>query len=207
METSKKTRTRLAPEERIAIILDHTATIVASEGVAAVTMEKVGNAAGISKSLVYSYFPSTTDLLKKLLNRELKALRRRQMEASDNANTFEQLVRAVTREYLLHIEERGILIYRLQSEPSVSKGGGVTDYTRDVAVQHLAEVVHKVFELPMSIAVPATDISFGLPDAAGIYLDRKKADRQIVEDITVAMIIGSVKTLKANYDASFKSIR
>lgn len=207
METSKKTRTRLAPEERISIILDHAATIVASEGVAAVTMEKVGTAAGISKSLVYSYFPSTTDLLKKLLNRELKALRRRQMEASDNANTFEQLVRAVTREYLLHIEERGILIYRLQSEPSVSKGGGVTDYTRDVAVQHLADVVHRVFDLPMEIAVPATDISFGLPDAAGIYLDRKKADRQMVEDITVAMIIGCVTTLKDNYDVSFKSIR
>ncbi len=207
MEISKKTRTRLAPEERIAIILDHTATIVASEGVAAVTMEKIGIAAGISKSLVYSYFPSTTDLLKKLLNRELKALRRRQMEASDNANTFEQLVRAVTREYLMHIEERGILIYRLQSEPSVSKGGGITDYTRDAAVQYLAEIVHKVFDIPMSIAVPATDISFGLPDAAGIYLDRKKADRQMVEDITVAMIIGCVKTLKENYEVSFKSIR
>jgi TetR/AcrR family transcriptional regulator, fatty acid biosynthesis regulator len=207
METSKKTRTRLAPEARIATILDHTATIVASEGVAAVTMEKVGNAAGISKSLVYSYFPSITDLLKKLLNRELKALRRRQMKASDGAETFEQLVRAVTREYLHHIEERGILIYRLQSEPSVSKGGGVTDYTRDVAVQHLAEIVHRVFEIPMSIAVPATDISFGLPDAAGIYLDRKKADRQVVEDITVAMIIGCVKALKDSYDVSFKPIR
>ncbi len=207
MENSKKTRTRLSPEARIATILDHTATIVASEGVAAVTMEKVGIAAGISKSLVYSYFPSTTDLLKKLLDRELKTLRRRQMEASDNANTFEQLVRAVTREYLKHIEERGILIYRLQSEPSVSKGGGVTDYTRDVAVQHLADIVHRVFDIPLSIAVPATDISFGLPDAAGIYLDRKNADRQMVEDITVAMIIGSVKGIRDNYDVAFKPIR
>ena len=207
METLKKTRTRLSPEARIAEILDHTATIVASEGVAAVTMEKVGNAAGISKSLVYSYFPSITDLLKKLLHRELKALRRRQIKASDEANTFEQLVRAVTREYLLHIEERGILIYRLQSEPSVSEGGGVTDYSRDAAVHHLAEIAHRVFGLPMEIVLPATDISFGLPDAAGVYLDRKQADRQTIEDITVAMIIGSIKALKDRYEVGFKPIR
>jgi len=207
MESVKKARTRLSPEARIAEILDHTATIVSTDGVAAVTMEKVGNSAGISKSLVYSYFPSTTDLLKQLLNRELRSLRREQIRASEGANSFNQLIRAVTRVYLQHIEERGTLIYRLQSEPSVSSGGGVTDYSRESAVQHLAEMAHRTFDIPMSIVLPATDISFGLPDAAGNYLDRTKADRQLIEDITVAMIQASMKTLKDNYESSFKPIR
>ncbi|BFM18491.1 hypothetical protein R50073_46740 [Maricurvus nonylphenolicus] len=207
METTKKTRTRLSPEARIAEILDHAAAIVSSEGVAAVSMERVGKEAGISKSLVYSYFPSNTELLKALLQRELQELRRKQTRASLRAETFEQMVRGITREYLAHIEQRGLLIYRLQSEPSVSGGGAITDYGRDASVQYLAEIVHRVFDIPMSIAVPATDISFGLPDAAGNYLDEKKADRQTVEDITVAMIIGSVKALKDNYEVSFKPIR
>ena len=113
----------------------------------------------------------------------------------------------MTREYLLHIEERGILIYRLQSEPSVSEGGGVTYYSREASVRYLAEISHRVFEIPMEIALAATDISFGLPDAAGVYLDQKKADRQTIEDITVAMIIGSIKALKDNYETDFKPIR
>jgi AcrR family transcriptional regulator len=207
MESVKKTRTRLSPEARISEILDHTAVIVSSEGVAAVSMEKIGKAAGISKSLVYSYFPSITDLLKKLLHRELKELRAKQTEAAENADTFEQLVRAVTRVYLLHIEERGLIIYRLLSEPSVAEGAGPTHYGREAAVHYLADIVHKVFDLPMHVAIAATDISFGLPDAAGHFLDRKKADRQMIEDLTVSMIIGSVKMVKENYDVMFKPIR
>lgn len=207
METTKKPRTRLSPEARASEILDHTAVIVATEGVAAVTMEKVGKAANISKSLVYSYFSSIPELLKALLQRELRNLRRKQIRATDNANTFEQLVRGVTHEYLKHIEERGLIIYRLQADPSISKGGSPTSYGRDVAVQHLAEIAHKVFEIPMEMAIPATDISFGLPDAAGAYLDRENADRQAIEDITVAMIIGCIKALKDNYDTHFKPLR
>ncbi len=208
MADLKKTRTRMSPKARIAEILDHCAIIVSTEGVAAVTMERVGKAAGISKSLVYSYFPSTTELLKKLLYRELRELRRKQTIAAENASSFDQMVRAVTREYLQHIDDRGVLIYRLQSEPSVSVGHqGITDYSRETSVKYLAEIVSRVFDIPMSIALPSTDISFGLPDAAGNYLDREKADRQMVEDITVVMIVGCIKALKDNYELSLKPIR
>jgi len=203
----KKTRTRLPPEARIAEIMDHCAAIVSTDGVAAVTMETVSKAAGISKSLVYSYFPSTTELLKKVLLREWEVMQKKQLMAAEDAHTFDQLVRSVTREYLKHIEERGVLIHRLQSEPSVSEGNiSVTDYGRESSVQYLAEIVNRVFDIPMSIALPATDISFGLPEAAGNYLDQNNVDRQIVEDITVMMIIGSVKSLKDNYELSIKSI-
>lgn len=207
METTKKPRTRLSPEARVSEILNHTAAIVATDGVAAVTMEKVGKAANISKSLVYSYFPSIPELLKALLQRELRSLRRKQIRATENANSFEQMVRGITHEYLTHIEERGLIIYRLQADPSISEAEGLSRYGRDVSVQYLAEVVHRVFGIPMEMAIPATDISFGLPDAAGAYLDREKADRQAIEDITVAMIIGCIKTLKDNYETHFKPLR
>ena len=36
------------------------------------------------------------------------------------AETFEALVRGVTHVYLCYIEDRGLLIERLQAEPSVS---------------------------------------------------------------------------------------
>lgn len=202
-----KQRQRLAPEVRRSNLLDHAADIVAAEGVSACTMERVGQEAGVSKSLVYVYFPGATELLQELLQRELKTLRRKQAEAAEEARTFADLVRMVTHVYLTYIKERGLLIHRLQSEPSVAQGtGDPADFSRDVAVKYLAEIVSKNFDIPIDLAMPATAISFGLPIAAGNYLDASDADFRSIEDLTVTMIIGSIEALASNYTAMHKPL-
>ena len=107
MTESKKTRTRLSPEVRKNLILDHAAEMVAIEGVSAISMERLGQEAGISKSLVYAYYPSLKELLATLLKREYKSLRIRQSKAAEGAETIEQLVRQTTKAYLSYIDERG----------------------------------------------------------------------------------------------------
>jgi len=207
MTKETKRRKRLPPEARQEIILDHAAEIVAEDGVSAVTMERVAKAASVSKSLVYVYFPSTTELLQKLLQRELKRLRLKQVDAAENAHTFRELVRLVTHAYLGYIEERGLLIHRLQSEPSVAQGtGNPTDFKHDDAVIFLAKIISENFGIPMELAIPASSISFGLPVAAGDYLDSKNADLQVVEDLTVSMIIGSIEALQKNYTTMHKPL-
>jgi AcrR family transcriptional regulator len=208
MSKATKQRKRLAPEVRQSSILDHAADIVAAEGVSAVSMDRVAKAAGVSKSLVYVYFPSTTELLQTLLQRELKRLRRQQAQAANHANTFREMVRAVTHTYLTYIEERGLIIHRLQGEPSVAQGtGNPTDFSRDAAVVYIAEIISDNFDLPMELAIPASAISFGLPVAAGDYLDSEDADRRTIEDLTVTMIIGSVEALQKNYMTSHKTLK
>ena len=90
-KTKKKTRTRLNPEARKEMILDHAAEFIAADGVSALSMERLGKEAGISKSLVYAYYPSMTELLQALLKREYGLLREQQVIAADSAGTFEQL--------------------------------------------------------------------------------------------------------------------
>lgn len=205
-QTATKRRTRLDPIERRRLILDHTAEIVAAEGVAALSMERVGREAGISKSLVYNYFPNLNILLSELLERELRRLRRMQSEAAQGAKTFEGLVRAVTHIYLKYMDECGMLLERLQAEPSVSAVHDPTEYGRDAAVDHIAQIVVRHFELPPEIARAATDISFGLPASAGAYLHRHSLPREELEDITVTMIVGAVTALKAAHTARFKPL-
>ena len=208
MAKTQSPRKRLAPEARQSSILDFAAEIVAAEGVAAVTMDRVAKAAGVSKSLVYVYFQSTTEMLQKLLERELKRLRRKQVEAADKARTFRELVRSVTHAYLSYIKERGLIIHRLQTEPSVAQGmGNPTDFKHDAAVIYLAEIVRDNFDIPMELAIPAASISFGLPIAAGDYLDSKDADFKTIEDLTVTMIIGSVEALQKNYMTMHKPLK
>lgn len=206
MKTSGKTRIRLSPEEREKEILKYTAEIVAQEGVFAVSIEKIGKALNISKSTVYSYFPSTTELLQKLFLQEMRSLRAKQNAAIEKAKTIEQLVRGITHAYLNYIDEKGLLISRLQAEPSLISFGGPTDYARQSAINHLAKTISEACDIPMAIAIPATDISFGLPEAAGHCLNRKVTDKQTIEDLTVAMILASIKATKDNSELNFKSL-
>ena len=194
-------RRRLNPEMRRSLILDHTADMVARDGVASLNIENIGREAGISKSLVYAYFPNLTDLLRALYQREMRRLRRAQHEAAANARTFEDLVRSVTHVYLHYIHDRGLIIERLQAEPRVSETQDPTDFGRDIAVDYLTDIVIRQFGLPAEIARAATDISFGLPASAGSYLHRHGMDLQQLEDLTVTMIIGTFAEVKAAFDA------
>lgn len=205
---TSKPRKRLAPEARQSDILDHAAEIVAAQGVAAVTMEQVAKSAGVSKSLVYVYFPSTTELLQTLLQRELKRLRRQQQAAAEAARTFGEMVRGVTHVYLTYIEERGLIIHRLQSEPSVAQGtGNPTDFQNDAAVIYIAEVLHDTFDIPMEVAIPASAISFGLPIAAGDFLATKDVDPKVIEDLTVTMLVGCCEAVKKDYLSLHKPLK
>ena len=196
---TKPQRRRLSPEARRALILDHTAEIVAREGVAQLSIEQIGKEAGISKSLVYAYFPNLTELLRELYQREMRRLRRAQAAAAEGARTFEDLVRSVTHAYLSYMHERGLLVDRLQAEPSVSEMHDPTEFSRERAVDYLTEVVIAHFDLPRDIARAATDISFGLPASAGAYLHRSGMDLKTLEDLTVTMIIGAVARIKDEY--------
>lgn len=207
MAEPKKTRTRLSPEVRKHLILDHAAEVVKTEGVSALSMERLGQEAGISKSLVYAYYPSMKELLQTLLKREYKSLRIRQAKSAEGAETFEQLVRQTTKAYLSYIDERGLILDRLAAEPSLSDHGDPTEYSRITAVEFIANIVHEHFGIDMKIALIAIDISFGIPAAAGHYLTRHDVSRQTVEDITVAMMIGSIGGLKRNYETALKPIK
>lgn len=203
----RKPQTRLSPEVRKGLILDCAAELIATEGVSAVKMERLGRQAGVSKALIYSYFPSVTALLQTLLRREYRRLRRRQSEAADSAVTFEQLVRRVTHVYLAYIRERGLIIERLAAEPSVAEYPDPTAYSRETAVTYLAEIVAEHLELDLELARPLVDISFGLPAAAGNYLIHSAADIETVEDLTVTMILGSLEAVARKNRMSFKRLR
>ncbi len=188
------------------MILDCAAKLVAGEGVSAVTMERLGSEAEISKALVYNYFPSVTLLLQTLLTREYRHLRRLQLEAAESSETLEQMVRRVTKVYLSYISDRGLIIERLSLEPSVANSGDPNKYGRDPAVNYLAEILCDNFNIDIEVARATVDISYGMPTAAGQYLIHNDINLQTIEDITVAMFLGSYQAIQKRYEASLKTL-
>ena len=188
------------------MILDCAAKLVGEEGVSAVTMERLGTEAAISKALVYNYFPSVKLLLQTLLTREYRHLRRVQLEAAESAETLEQMVRRVTKVYLSYISDRGLIIERLSLEPSVANSGDPNKYCRDPAVNYLAEILCDNFNIDIEVARATVDISYGMPTAAGQYLIHNDINLQTIEDITVAMILGSYQAIQKRYETSLKTL-
>ena len=178
------------------MILDAAAEMVEIEGIWQLTMERVAKHADISKSLIYKYFDSIQELLRELLERELIHLRKTQFAAAEAAETFEELVRGITKTYLRNISNKGLLIERLQADPALSDSQDPTSFDRDLAVDYLAEIVTRNFDVPTEISRAVTDISFGVPSAAGAYLLRHDIDIGELEDITVSMIIGSINGIR-----------
>lgn len=192
-------RRRYSPQKRRAMILDHAAEVVISDGISGATMDRIAKSAGVSKSLIYAYFENSTELLKELLTRELRRLRRTQAQAAATTETFADMVRAVTHQYVAYIAESGLVLQRLQSEPSLNEGRDPTDYGRKDAVRFVAKIVSANFELPMDLAVAATDISFGIPATAGHFIETHQHDPNWVEDITVHMIMGAFEGVSRAY--------
>ena len=187
------------------MILDQAAEIIARDGIAMVSIEQIGGEAGVSKSLVYAYFPNLTELLRALYQREMRQLRKRQCQAAENVESVQQLVRSITHAYLGYIDERGLIIERLQGKPSVSENHDPTDFDRDVAVDYFTDVILCFYKLPRQIARAATDISFGLPASAGSYLHRHDLDLKTLEDLTVAMIIDTFSDLENRFGGAVES--
>ncbi len=199
VDSSKQASRRFSRETRRAMILDSAAELIAEKGTAELSLESIGQHAEVSKTLMYRYFGSLIELLRDLLDQEFKHLRDTQFQASKGVETYEELVRNVTKAYLRYIEDRGLIIERLQAYPNIAGAQDPTHFRREPAVQYFAELTSATFDIPMDIATASTEISFGLPAAAGQYLIKSGADRQTVEDITVAMILGGI--VGVQYDA------
>lgn len=198
-KAESKTKRRFSPKIRRSMILDKTAEMIAKDGISKLSMESVGQYADVSKSLMYKYFDSLADLLKELLEREISTLWRRQVAAAEEAETFEALVRGTTHVYLSYIEERGLILERLQTDPSITRMHDPTDYKRSAAVDYFSSIVVKNFDMPLELARAVTDISFGIPASAGAYLLRSEMDREELEELAVSMIIGTYTAARFDY--------
>ena len=126
-QSEARPRRRFSPEVRRSMILDEAAGIINREGMANLSLERIANSAGVSKSLIYNYFDSLNALLKELLDRELAGQRPSQLAAAKSATTFEELIRNITHAYLSYIHEHGLIIERLLAEPSISGSHDPTD--------------------------------------------------------------------------------
>lgn len=199
----KQATRRLDPTVRKHMILDKAAFLVASEGISAITMERVGREAGVSKPLVYAYFPNVTTLLQELLLRDQRRLWEQQTIAVSEAKDFDELIRFTTRTYLKHAEKNGMHIQRLMGDPSIAVVFQQSEReSRQRVVEFLAKEIAHSFSVPREVAILATELSMGMTGTAGELVASGVVSRKKIEEIIVCLFKGSLVALREQYSKS-----
>lgn len=117
---------RLTPDDRRRHLLGVARALVETEGVSALTLERVATDAGVSRALIYTYFENRPGLIRALWS-EVSALWDIQpmppyeqlLASSTPRELFDRRLRENTRWFLDQIEASGLLFHRLMSEPLV----------------------------------------------------------------------------------------
>nr|WP_295777104.1 TetR/AcrR family transcriptional regulator [Rhodoferax sp.] len=198
LKTSKpvQRRQRLAPEARAGQILDFAAKLIQEEGFTEVSMERLGREVGVSKALVYNYFPNQNDLLTALLEREINVLNERQIAQVRQAKDFRDLLLRTTRTYVEQVRERGPLLQRLWAEAAVARSVADTYLeTRDATKNYFARRVAKEYSLPNAVALTAVDMQMALTEAAAQHLSHTDQDVDFAVGIYVTMMLGGLDAL------------
>lgn len=196
----KKGSRRLDPEVRKHMILDRAAALVAAEGVSAVTMERIGREAGVSKPLVYAYFQNVTTLLQELLLRDQRRLWEQQTSAVSEAKDFDELIRATTRVYLMHAEKNGMHIQRLMNEPSLAAVFQEQERERrQRVVDFVAKEMARKLNVPRDVANLVTELSMGMTGTAGELVSRGAVSRKKIEEILACLFNGNTDALREKY--------
>lgn len=194
--TARPKRTRLAPEARRDLILDEAARLIQREGLAAATMEGLARECGISKGLVYNYFPTRDALLAALLRREQEDLRDRGMATALQAGSFPDLIRQTTRLYLEQTRDRGAMIGALLADPAVARL--MEDANRaehDRTVRYFVRATRRAFGLPLPTAIAAVEMLMSVTGAAGRLVADRVLDVPMAEDMVVRIITGGLAEL------------
>ena len=195
----QRKRTRLSPEVRREQIMDVAAQIILAEGLSAVSMERVARDVGISKGLVYNYFPMRDALLTALLNREQAELRDRGMASALQATSFAELIRQTTRLYLEQTRDRGALIAALLADPSVALMMEAENRAdREQTVRYFVRAARRAYDLPLPIAIAAVEMVSAVTDRAGQLVAQGQLDVDTATEMCVALITGGLKNLKSS---------
>jgi TetR/AcrR family transcriptional regulator, fatty acid biosynthesis regulator len=184
---------RLSPEARRAHILDVAACLVVEEGVSAVSMERLGREAGISKALCYTYFENRTELLSQLLVREYPAFQGNPPEV-EVGESFESLIRRTTTYFIDRYVANGVLIQRLMNEPSVAEAVAELHHDgRAATAAFFGAQASKTFGLSAERAPMIASLMMGITGSAGRMLLQGEAVHDDLINTVVTMIVGAAK--------------
>lgn len=190
MKHKSKKRTRLSPEQRREQLVEIGARLFAERPFSDVWIEQVADAAGVSRGLVYHYFPNKRDFYAEVVRRGAQDTLR--ITAPDPDLPPLQRLRVSLDHFLEHVEERENVfraIHRGQHSSDEAVRHAVRE-TRDQQSQRIIEQLGPPVEATPTLML-ALEGWMHFNDAVILdWLDTRAIDRDVVLELMTGSLVG-----------------
>jgi AcrR family transcriptional regulator len=191
-------RTRLRPQVRREQLIDSAARLVVAQGFLPLPAERLAKAAGVSKALVYSYFPEQYALFNSLLERELTALVTGGLDTASQVRDLEQAAVLCAMIYFEHVARTGPLLNILMSDRYMS--GRIERRLvrlRNVVLLRLIRLAAASLRLSKKEILAAIEMMTAIPEEAGRLVFHEELDAAVARQICRSLILSSLQALRA----------
>lgn len=194
----KRTRQRLSPEVRRAQILDAAARMILEQGHLPLPVEQLARAAGSSKALVYTYFPTQYDLFNALIEREWRSLTTAGLITASEVDDLAQAAVLCGMMYFEHVARSGPLLQILTNDLYMSGHENERLVQECGALRRrLARLVNTSIGLPTREADAAIDMITSIPAESGSLVFSKEIGLDVARQVCRTLISSSLDALRS----------
>jgi AcrR family transcriptional regulator len=194
----KHTRRRLTPALRRAQILDAAAKLIVDQGFLPLSMERLAEAAGSSKALIYTYFPTQFELFNALLERELNSLADAGLDAASKLKDFERAARQAAMLYFEHVVQAGPLIHILLTDlhmadhidPKATRAG-------KLMLARLVHLASRSLDLTKKEVTAAAQMIAAIPEEAGSLVFHGELRASVARELCRTLMLSSLEALRS----------
>lgn len=188
---------RLNREARAQQIAQGAALMVVEQGCLPLAPEALSHRIGISKALVYAYFPTQQSLANRLLRDHLPPIAARLAQVLDEEPA--DLAELCATAYFEHVATHGPLLHILLGDPFLA--GDIDPDLRALygtVMRRLAKALRRRRGISTRDALPALHILAAIPEEAGAMVFNGKLDRDLGRTLALEMTLGGLDGLRAD---------
>ena len=188
-------RRRLSPEARRNQLLDCARALILEQGLSALTMEKLAQAAGVSNPLIYKYFDTRVQVLQELLMREYDSFRESLSRDASTTSSYREAVRTYVETNFRQFAGGDVLSI-LFNEPDVR--AALTEKERPRHAPFFIRELAREYQISKRLAEKIVVLASGASLAAAKHYGRYGGNREAQIDQTVDFIFGGIEQVLAN---------
>jgi len=191
---------RMGVDERRAQLLERGAELFTSRPYDELSMNKIANEVGISKALLYHYFPSKQAFFEETLSVWAEELRRRTAPDPD-LPPIEQL--QVSLEAFLAMVEENAVAYRnlMDSATGVTEIRDLVDQVRRQTAQRILDGLYPE-EAPPKARIAVNGWLWFMDGACLNWIEHRDLGREELRDLLLGVLMGSLVAADALPDVS-----
>jgi AcrR family transcriptional regulator len=190
----------MSPEARREVIVEAAVELILETGHSGCSLEQVAARAGISKPLIYKYFPRREVLLKAILDREFKALQGRGLDGIPDRVPAENVIRGTVEQALRYYHDHGPILRLLSAEPAIAAATrSANQSSRSSATDYFVNRLESEYDVPRDVAVIAVTMVVNAPIHSMAYLRRQEVDIDRTIEVWTEFILGGWRALQERY--------